>query len=303
MTHLHWDTESGTLRFQLDTISGVILADGNHQRTTELVYRPSGLHIGDVLLAPYRILARSQWMGELRSMPHRAEPTDHGVRVIWDARLAHQAQVVIEYAVREPNMIDVDVLVTGHHPYPSYELLFSSYFSPGFLGGAYVKATKGDGLEQVHPSHHPVYEEMYISFPRDEAAAHAITDGRWQRGRHWTRFLPARYYALPMGYFHHSQEGVDVLVMGVPRDVFAVSMAYAGDQKHDSVAAHNSLYLHLFNADLQAGEAKRTRLRLAVTPSARDGDQHLEVFQQFSREASSLDRSPNVDFDALPGLR
>ncbi len=304
MSDLSWNASSGAMEFRLREIEGRIVADGRRQGVSDLVHRPTGTSVGhpDILphpiLAPYRLLCRSGWMGELREYMHHASPIDGGMRVVWQARLAHQAVVVMDVRPNEPNAIDLEIEVISLAVYEDYEVFLSNYFAPGFAPGAYVWGAGGQ-VEQVRPESNPVFRGMYVAFPRDERSANLMTDGRWQRGRHWTRFVPGRYYGHPIGFCAHEESPVDVLVMGLPGDVFGVSMAYAGDSDTDGLARHRSLYMHLFGQTICPGEARRTRVRLVVGEYGRDVERHLEVYRAFIREASHVVARPPVDVDRL----
>jgi hypothetical protein len=285
VTRLRWDGTTGQLHFETEVLQGVLCADGTRQAITELIYRPAGTRIQrDMLLAVYRLLSRSGWMGEARSMPHVARPVEEGVEVLWAPSLAHHAQLRARFIIQEPGHIDCLLDVLGHTYYPDYEVFLSNYFAPEFRSGGYVHPGRSEASGepvQILPEAAPVYREMYVAFPRDEQAAHLITDGRWQRGRHFTRFLPARYYAVPLGFYAHRRSALDVLVMGLPRDVFAVSMAYATDDPADTVGRHNSLYLSLFGRDLHPGERWHTVFRLSVGEFNRERAEHLAQYRRF----------------------
>ena len=322
MAHLDWQESTGELRFRLSGLSGTILANGERFSVMGLEVpavdaggNPGGagapVRVGEPVMAPYRVLARDAWMGELRVMPHAAEPTETGLRVLWRPRLAHQAQVVLDVTPREPNILDFEFEVVGHRRYPGYEIIVSNYFAEGFTGGAYARrdGVPAGGAEEppqgelVRPSGDPVFSGMYVGFPRDEAAANLMSDGRWQRGRSWTRFLAARYYALPLGFFAQKSGPLDAVVMGLADDVAAVSMAYALEGTPDRVSRHNSLYLHLFGRDLAPGEAWRTRARLVVGPFDRDAAAHRRLYEEFAQEAAALNRKPPVTIRTLAALQ
>lgn len=294
MTQREWQATTGELRFETEHLQGVLRADGRRHAISELVYRPTGVRIDrDMLLALYRLLARSGWMGEARAMAHTVTPTEDGLELIWAPRLAHQVQLRAQFAIREPASIDCTIDVTGHAYYPAYEVFVSSYFAPSFRSGGYVHPGRRVDTTvplQVQPAANPVYEGLYVTFPRDEAAAHLFTDGRWQRGRHFTRFLPARYYGWPLGFYAQGDGPVDVLVMGLPQDTVAVSMAYATSDPADSVGQHNSLYLSLFGQDLHPGERWRTVVRLVVGEFNRDVQQHQAQYAAFLTASGALSR-------------
>jgi hypothetical protein len=285
MTSLAWDRQAGVLRFETELLAGVIRADGTHHGVADLVYRPTGVRIDQgIALALYRLLCRDGWMGEAREMGHVAVPTEDGVEVRWEPCLAHQVRLQARFVIREPGLIDCIIDVTGKSFYRDYELFLSSYFTSQFRPGVYLQPVHGEDLSgptQVLPEANPIFREMYLAFPRDERAAHLITDGRWQRGRHWTRFLPARYYGLPLGFYTQREGVVDVLLMGRPSDTFAVNMAYATLDPIDRVGQHNSLYLSLFGRDLHPGERWQTAVRLVVGTFGRDSATHRAQYEHF----------------------
>lgn len=307
MSRITWNANDGRLDFQTELLQGTLRADGTRHGIVELIHRPTGARIDrDFVLALYRLLCRSGWMGEAREMSHTVRPTDAGLELTWAPRPAHAVQLSARFAILEPNAIDCTIGVVGHAFYPDYEVFLSNYFAKGLRSGGYLQPTGRDSAiepEQIQPVANGLFREMYISFPRDERAANLITDGRWQRGRHFTRFLPARYYGLPIGFYSQGSGPVDVLVMGRPDDTFAVSMAYATDDPQDAVGQHNSLYLSLFGKDLHPGERWETTVRLVVDDSNRDASRHRAAYADFlaahGKSAATLDVGP---FAQLRGL-
>jgi len=288
VTTTSWDATTGELRFETKLIAGTLRADGERVAITELTYRPTGKRVDSgMMFAPYRLLARSAWMGEAREMAHRATPISDGVEVVWAPTITHQAELRLRIAFAEPGTVDCQVEVTGHGYYPDYEVFLSAYFAAGFRPGAWLTPVRGRGTapELVRPVANPIFREMYVAFPRDERAARIIADGRWQRGRHHTRFLPARYHGLPMGFYAQDDGPLDVLLMGLPEDVFAVSMAYATDDPTDDIGQHNSLYVSLFGRDLHPGDRWRTSTRLVFGDFDRDEDRHREQYEAFHTSA------------------
>jgi hypothetical protein len=187
--------------------------------------------------------------------------------------------------------VDIEVQVTGRTHYPDYEVLLAAYFASGFKPGAYVSSLGGP--QQIRPVHHPVFDGMYLFFPRDEESARLHTDGRGRRGRWPWRMLPARCYAHPVGFY--SDGSTDALLMGRREDVFSVGMAYAGDEAGDAVAGHRSLYLSLFGRDLHPGEGWQTQARLVVDDLGADPARHLAEWERFQQDVSGLDTRFQVE--------
>jgi hypothetical protein len=182
------------------------------------------------------------------------------------------------------NAIDCTIDVASYAAYADYELMMSAYFAEGFKPGAYIgPGVRGPvaEIEQVRPVAAPFLRDLYLAFPRDERAANILTDGRWQRGRHLTRFAPVRYYAIPFGFYSHQATGLDILLMSRAEDVFAVSMAYHSDDPTDDVGQHRSLYLSLFGRDLDPGQRVQTAVRLQLGEWGGDATAHQNQYARF----------------------
>ena len=289
MTTFTWNADQGRGEFQTDRLTGVLRADGRQVLISEVIDRLSGRRIdGGMLFAPYRLLARSAWMGEAREMTHRVTPQANGIDVEWEPSIAHQVSLRMEIRIGRVGILDCAIEVVGHAYYPAYEVFLSSYFARGFAPGGYLAPLAPSELDatQVRPQANPIFREMYVAFPRDEAAAGLLTDGRWRRGRHHTRFLAARYYGMPLGFYARDDGPLDVLLMGLPEDVYSVSMAYRTDDPSDDVGQHNSLYLSLFGRDLHPGERWRTSVRLVIDDFNRDRERHRTAFDAFRDSVS-----------------
>lgn len=302
MKTVNWDQYRGQCVFETDVIRGTVVADGRRFSVADLVWKPSEFKVDrGMALAPYRLLARSAWMGEVREMAHTVAPTDDGIVVTFQPTAAHHARLQVTVSFLDPDSIDCTVDITSHAYYPDYELMISAYFAEGLRPGAYI----GPGVrgvtteaEQVAPVESPIYRDMYVAFPRDERAANLLNDGRWQRGRHFTRFTTARYYGLPVGVYAHEDSGLNVLLMGRPEDVFAVSMAYHSDNPLDNVGQHRSLYLSLFGRDIHPGQRIRMTYRMQLGEFGNQPEQHVRQYERF---LASYPPVTHIDVDSSIG--
>jgi hypothetical protein len=98
---------------------------------------------------------------------------------------------------------------------------------------------------------------------------------------------------MPLAFF--SKNGVDVLLMGRPEDVYAVGATYKGDAENDNVAGHRSLYLSLFGEDFKAGEGRRTQMRMVIGDFGSDPEKHKELYQTFLNDVKSKPRSFSIN--------
>ena len=272
--------------FESDLIKARVESDGETLKS-RFIEKANGGSIGELLL-PYRILSRDGWHGEAREMPHRLVPGTDGFEIEWSASISHPARLNMSVKASGEGTFDVRLRAEILGPITGYELFQSWYFARGYQGGAYVTSMKDEhetapGLLQVRPSDVDIYREMYISFPRDERAAEMLCDGRWQRGRHFTRFLPCRYYALPLGFYANQATGIGIVMMGRREEVFSVNLAYHSENSQSSVGQHNSFYLSLLGRDVRAGETVETGYRMVIGRFGADARSHLEAWKAYAR--------------------
>jgi hypothetical protein len=308
-----WNEKTGELTFSADRIEGILdpvvrggqgdsishrLRNFRHKPSDTLV-SPDLMNYGPCqagLLSLFKVLARSCYLTELRVLhPDRVEVGEAGVTLVWAPTLQHQARVACGFTVKEPNIFELDLQVEGYGYYPDYEILVSMYLAPGFVPGVYVKErelTAADPV-QIRVVDHPTYHGTYPCFPRDEAAAHILTDGRGQSGRYYWRQTVGRVYGVPVGFY--TNETIDVVVMGRPEDVQAIGASYAGDEERDGVAAHRSMYLSLFGRDLYPGHSWRTQIRMAVDDWGARQAAHMQLYQDFLSEVRPLERTSRTN--------
>ncbi len=299
-----WNPDLGELRFITGDLEGTFIADGLHHGVTHLVHRPTGVVLArpGPLLNVYRLLCRDGWLGEARATRHVVQRVPDGLRLVWAARPAHLAHLEATLRLQADNALDMEIEVTGHAAYEDYEVFLSNYFDHSLQSGGYVvpvpedpEAKEGRPI-QLEPKAHPVYRGLYVTLPRDSHAAQMFWDGRWHRGRNWAEFMPARPYALPLGYYRDSASGVDALVMGLRADLAAVSIAYhPGDAGPDNVSNHHSLYLSLWGQNLRPGVHWRTAVRLVAGRWNGDPDAHRAQWDAFATSSTVRTGSFPVD--------
>jgi hypothetical protein len=250
-------------------------------------------HVG--MLNFFRVLIRGGYLTELRAEKPIVTPEKDGVTLTYLPTVRRQAKVIIRFTFRQPSIIDMDISVETLANYPGFEILLSSYQAEGFVSGAYVAKREFEPSEpeQIRITDQPMIHGVWPFFPRDEAGANLLTDGRHQKGRWYWRMAIGRRYALPMAFF--SKGDVDVLLMGRPEDVYAVGATYEGDAKTDNLAAHRSLYLSLLGEDMAAGESRRTQMRMIVGECGSDPTKHIALYESFLKEVESIPSTYYID--------
>ena len=293
-----WNTELNEMEFNLSQLSGVLNFSKSHH-FSQVRYKPSNLlispdgsgmeHVG--LLNFYRVLISGGYLTELRAEKPLVKPEKDGVTLTWLPTIRRQANVTIRFTFREPNIIDMDMSVETLANYPGFEILLSAYLAPGFVSGAYVAKEEFGPIipEQIRIADQPMIHGIWPFFPRDEAGANTLTDGRHQKGRWYWRMAVGRRYGMPLAFFNKGE--VDVLLMGHPEDVYAVGATYEGDPETDDIAAHRSCYLSLFGKDLVAGEGRRTQIRMIIGRYGSDPEKHNSLYKAFLNDVKLKPRS------------
>jgi hypothetical protein len=299
-----WNPEKKELKFSLTEISGIISCDmektkGVSHHFNNVIYKPTNVlvspdsammkHIG--MLNFYRVLIEGGYLTELRAEESLLEPSDDGIKMIWMPTIRRQAKVIVKFTFKQPNIIDMDMSVETLTNYPAFEILLSSYHADGFETGVYLAKKEFGPIEpeQVRPTYTPMIQMLYPFFPRNEAGANTLTDGRHQKGRWFWRMAIGRRYALPISFI--SKNGVDALLMGRPDDVYAVGMSYEGNNTNDNVAKHRALYLSLFGEDFKAGEGRNTQMRMVIGKYNSDIEKHKELYETFIKEQEAKPRT------------
>ena len=298
-----WDADKKELNFSLSQISGTLNCDiksrhGKGHHFSNVIHKPTGMLIspdgdrmkGSGMLNFYRVLIEGGYLTELRVEEPLLEPGTNGITMTWMPTIRRQAKVKVQFTFKEPNIIDMDLWLETQTTYPGFEIMLSAYLASGFESGAYVAKQEFGPIEpqQIRLVDQPMIHGIYPFFPRDEAGANILTDGRHQKGRWYWRMAVGRRYGMPLAFF--SKDRVDAILMGRPDDVYAVGATYKGD-KTDSVADHRALYLSLFGEDLKAGDGRRTQMRMVIGEFGSDLEKHKELYQAFLKEVETKPRS------------
>jgi hypothetical protein len=298
-----WNSDKKEMEFSLSEISGVLNCDskqshGKSHHFSKVIHQPDGTMIspdgenmaGTGMLNFFRVLIEGGYLTELREEDAVLETEPDGLTMTWLPTIRRQVKVKVRFTFKQPNIIDMDMWVEPLANYPAFEILLSGYMAAGFESGVYVAKEEfgSDDPQQIRLIDQPMIHGVWPFFPRNEAGAHLLTDGRHQKGRWFWRMAIGRRYALPLAFF--SKNGVDAIVMGRPEDVYAVGATYKGDEKNDGVAGHRSLYLSLFGEDFKAGDGRRTQMRMVIGNYGSDPKMHQKLYQSFLNEVESKPR-------------
>jgi len=208
----NWHPEKKEMEFSLEQLSGILNCDINRKKGkshhfSKVIYKPSGLMISPDdarmkntgMLNFFRVLVEGGYLTELRATEAQLIPEDDGMTLIFPPSIRLQANIKVKFTFKEPNIIDVDLWVETLTNYPKFEILLSAYLASGFESGVYVAKKEFGPLEaeQIRLTDQPMIHGIWPFFPRDEAGANLLTDGRHQKGRFFWRMAIGRRYGMP----------------------------------------------------------------------------------------------------------
>jgi hypothetical protein len=119
-------------------------------------------------------------------------------------------------------------------------------------------------------------------FPRDQAAAGLIQDGRWQRPPHPVAWKIRPRMAAPLALRRDTKTGLTAVVMAPPDDCFAVATPFGED-------GHRSLYLCLLGRDLKAAHAATVRARLVIGADI-SNEKAVALYKAYVKELATASR-------------
>ena len=279
LTKLGFTTEGKEFRFDTGLVRGSLRPQGKSLGLTPVVDCASGTTISGAygLVSHYRLLDAEarygggawDWASTARLLP------DGAVEAAWTADEGHPFDMKAVYRWTAPGTLDVTTSVTPKKDLSRLEVFLASYFVGFPASFVYVKPcpeTEGKpGFLEAKKSF-----AVWQMFPRDDAAAKVIGDGRWKRPPNPVDWKVMPPLAGPLAMRRNAKAGMVALVMAPPDDCFAVATPHSEE-------GHGSLYLSLFGRDVKAGETVAARSRLVVARELSD-DQAIALYQAYLKE-------------------
>jgi type 1 glutamine amidotransferase len=263
--------EGNEFTFDTGMLSGTLREKGRSVGVSSLLDKRMETKIAQFngLLSPYRLLTSDgrfgdgawDWQSTARVLP------DGAVEVKWQADATHPFDMTAVYRWASSSSLDVTISVVAGQELRKFEVFLASYFEGfpavfGYTKQGFVEVTKPMG--------------NWLAFPRDDAAAALISDGRWQRPPHPVTFKPLMPYGGALGMRRDAKTSLAALVMAPPSDCFAVLMPYGEE-------SHRSLYLSLFGRDFKVGESATAHARLIIAHDLTD-EQAVELYKIYLKE-------------------
>jgi hypothetical protein len=273
-----------------------------HQGVTRLRHKPTGVEFVHPL---YTILSVwSVWgidraggstagrrLGDPRQEARTVTADESTVSVRWAPTEQRRTEMTVQYAVREPNCIDLTATVRAEADYGTLEVGLAGFYPSALRPHVYLAWERYDlqygvGIdpdipELVAVTMNPVFRSGMLLFPRDPAAAITCTDGR--RGSS-PRFSPVRQYKVPVSFQSDPDRTVAAVWMARPEDCLALGGAYDSADAGDHLKKNNPQYMSLLGHDLAAGETRTARARVVITELDAEVSQPLALYRTFLSE-------------------
>jgi hypothetical protein len=252
--------ESGEYHFSTGVIEGSLRARGEALGPSEVIYTATGQPISRVYgwLNHYRVFSTGVRYGRgMRHLPSEsALSLDGSVTTHWPADSERPFHMTAVYRWVAPHILDVDTTVEAEEDLPGFELFLASYFPDTFseVGVPVTSPDASSGVRWLHADEEAGYRQ---AFPRDEAAAALILDGRWALDPNPIEWTLQTERAWPMSWRRDPETGVTVVFMTDPVETFATYSPHATQR-------HYALYYSLFGRDLAPGETAIARARAVV---------------------------------------
>ncbi len=271
---LRFEISGAEFRFDTGVLRGVLRGGGKATGLTELVDCASGAKIAGPhgIFGFYRLFdAETRYTdGWSRTGSVARLLPDGAVEATWPADEGHPFDLRAVYRWRTPGALDLETTVTARRNLRAFELFLASYVDGFPESRVYAKTDGGPAFVAADAA-----AGAWQAFPRDDAAAAIVRDGRWTRPPHPVEWTMRPAWVAPLGMRRDATTGLAVLVMARPQDCFAVLTPHGAEN-------HRSLYLSLFGRDLRPGESATARSRLVVTRGRTDAEAVSE-FETFVR--------------------
>jgi len=285
------NAEGTVFTFETERMEGTIGVEGKYFGVTRLMDKKSGRELLDSRYSALNLF-KLMSVGDVRGMPREMERTwssgPNWVEVEWSATERHRGVVRARYVVGE-SAVDLTVTVEADGSYEDYEVFLSSYFDGVMRPHVYLAPRPGkkEAPEWVMPSFSGVFKDTLLAFPRDARAARICIDGRWEPSAHsgpTVPISPVRRYAECLAVMEDPEGGAGAVLMADPRGCYAISSRYFSDDKTKRQTSYSAFDLMLFGEDVEAGDERSVRVRLAVTDLDENFSQARELYRAFVEE-------------------
>ncbi|HOB98937.1 MAG TPA: hypothetical protein PKM43_09360 [Verrucomicrobiota bacterium] len=262
----------GGFEFDTGVLRGRLRAGGKSLGLSSVVHVPTATRLdsSNGLFSHYRVFTRGKRHGGgAWDWPSTATlRPDGAVEVLFPATPERPIELKALYRWAGPATLDLETTVRAVSDLEAFESFLASYFSAPFTNSiVYARdSTSTPNRSGFFAADKPAGD--WQIFPRDDAAAGVIRDGRWQLEPHPVAWVIRPPLARPLAVRRAPGAGLAAILMAAPTDCFAIATPHESD-------GHYSTYLSLFGRDLKAGETARARARLVILPSPSASDAEI----------------------------
>ena len=265
-----WYDENPNFRFENDVVSGTYLTAGEYQGMRELIHRPTEIQVaaGETLpgmVSPYRVFGNGRRYDDVRDRANQATAVPEGLRIVFPADEKNPFDLASLYRWNG-DTLDAEYTVHPHKDLCSFELCIASYLSAGFR--AFVSRQSNEWGEQnskIVPVDTNPMSDVYAMFPRNEAAAATIFDGRWDMPPYPVRWTVPGWFDLPLAYRRHAKSGVMGLALGDPKECYTIGISVNDPPEDpDPANGYQAIYFYMFGRDLLKDEKTTVRIRWVI---------------------------------------
>lgn len=255
-----------TYRFDTGVLRGTIPFDTQSLGLLPAVHVPTDTPLAASmgLFNYYRVFKTDhRFVESMRAIPSKTRLLPDGaLQVHWPSGEGRPFELTAVYRWTAPNFLDLETTARATAELPDFEVFLAAYFTERLPAShIYVQKTP-DGRENAFMAAGDSFG-IWQAYPRDDAAAAIIKDGRWTKPPSPVDWAIMPRVAAPLLYRQTPDAKVTVTIMAPPADAFAVFTPCEGE-------AHYSMYLGLFGRTLATGETAIARSRLAVLSGATD---------------------------------
>lgn len=265
----------GAFTFDTGTLAGTLRQDGRSIGLVPVVHKPTGAELaaGEGIFNHYRVFTRAVRYGYgARRWPSSARlAADGGVEVVWPVVAERPFELRARYDWVSPTALDLVTTVQADASLVGFEVFLASYYRPTFTDSR-VWAERDGGADFVAAT-----EELGVwqAFPRDDAGAAMIADGRWDLEPHPLSWTMMPNFAQPAAFRRDPSSGLTLLSMAERTQCFGVFTPYGEE-------AHYSNYFSLFGNDIAAGTTVSARSRIVVLAGPTDDEIAAEASRFFA---------------------
>jgi DNA-directed RNA polymerase subunit RPC12/RpoP len=273
----------GTINLAFDTgvVKGSLQKDGRGEALKPISFIEPDVAIDSNhgLFVPYRFLTPQRRYGfGSWEWPRTGKVLDNGAAELnWAGTSDRPFNFSTVYRWKSADTLDLTVFFTPQTNLDQFELFLGSYFQKFPKAKAYVQDA-GNGSAGFVDWAGDKAGDMQV-FPKSEQVLPMINDGRWTFPPFPQHLAIRPTLAAPLGMKVQPESGVTILIMSLPEDCFAVSMAQQGAQA-------NALYLSLFGKDVEQGQTLTGHARLVFGRNISDA-QALQKYADYLQDAKN----------------